>query len=313
MNAEIAHPIGQATEGRPRRWQCGPYLSPNCAINNPYELYGNVCLKVENLSKDGLGLVTDQPVGLLVPGMSLDCVVHFPGLGAEQVTLELRWVKQMGDGPDKVFRLGAKLIQSAPSYLPCAGQYLFQHVPEATVSDIWRAGILIQSVASGVSYDFVRSEEDWREALELRKEVYPWVRLSSQNIEVEDLRDSYDARARILLARHRGKCVGSLRLVFHGPGDCLEMLEHVDSKLIPADFPDKESLVEVTRICISPDYRKGDLLLGMLKLAIVTMLQSNRDWIVGGSEAGLLPFYAALGAKVTDLKYQWVVAAFQPR
>ncbi len=287
------------------RWQCSPYLSPSCVIHNHHELYGKVCLKVENLSKDGLGLVTDQPIGMLVSGMRLDGAVHFPGLGVEQVKLELRWIKQVSDGPFDVVRLGAKVIKSSPSYLPCVGQYLFQHVREAAITDIWQAGILIQSVASGVIYNFVQSEEDYREVLELRKETYPWVRLSNQKIRLEELGDVYDTRAKILYARHHGKSVGSLRLVFHDGDDCLEMLEHVDSKLITEDFPSKESLVEVTRICICPDFRKGDLMLGMLKMAIVTMLQHGREWMVGGSEAGLLPFYKALGAKATNLKYQW--------
>lgn len=301
----VGRPITSMRFERSPRWQCSPYLSPSCVINIPHELYGKICLKVENLSKDGLGLITDQPFAPLISGMRLDGIIHFPGLGEKQVKLELRWVKKMSDGPINFIRLGAKVIKSSPSYLPCIGQYLFQYVREAAVASIWQAGILIQSVASGVTYSFVQSEEDYRAVLELRKETYPWAQLSNQKIRLEDLGDVYDTRAKILHARHHEKSVGSLRLVFHDGDDCLEMLEHMDSKLIPADFPSKESLVEVTRICISPDYRKGDLMLGMLKMAIVTMLQHGRDWMVGGSETELLPYYNALGAKVTDLKYQW--------
>ncbi len=282
------------------RWQCSSYLSPSCVVSNPYELYGKVCLKVENLSKDGLGLVTDQTVGLLAPGMKLDCTMLFPGLSEEPVKLELRWIKQVSDGPVNVVRLGAKLIKSSPSYLPCVGQYLFQHVREAAVIDIWQAGILIQSVASGVTYDFVRSGDDYREVLELRRATYYWAQVLAQNARPEEMGDEYDAKAKILIARHRGKCIGSLRMIFPVPDDRIEQTEYVT---IPDDFPRNEDIVEVTRICIDPDYRKGDLMLGMLKQMMLVMLQTGRYWMTGSTEERLLPYYQSLGAKATNLKY----------
>ena len=290
---------------RPLRWPCDRQLAPLCVITNPYELYGQKCFKVENLSRVGLQLLTTQPPGLLIPGLRLPGVVQFPGLGPEPVTLELRWLRPNSSSAQQEFYLGARIIEAAPSYGASAGQYLFQHISGIAAAEVRSAGLLVPSVASGVTYEFAQSSEDYRDVLELRMKTYPWVQLSSQAIEPEEMGDIYDTRANILIARHQGKCVGSLRIVFHRPGDMLEMLEHVENAPVPDWFPQNEDLVEVTRICVDHNYRKGDLLLGMFKQVLLVMLQSNKWWLVGGSEEGLLPYYKALGAKVTGLEYQW--------
>ncbi len=153
-----------------------------------------------------------------------------------------------------------------------------------------------------MSYEFAHSTEDYFEVLQLRKDNYRWAQASSPTLRLEELGDERDARANLLIARHRGKCVGSLRIIFPGPNDRLEQSEHV---ALPNSFPPKEDIAEVTRICIDPEYRKGDLMLGMLKQALLTVLQNNRSWIVGCAEDNLLPYYQAIGATGTDLKYQW--------
>lgn len=298
---EPSHNKSRVQQDRPPRWQCDKYLAPICVIDNPYELYGKKCFKVENLSRLGMGLITSQPLGLLVPGMRLQGALQFPGLGQETVTLELRWISPGSEGAEQEFCLGAKIIEAAPSYYACVGQYLFQYINEIGATEIRRAGLLVPSVSSGITYEFAQSSEDYREVLRLREETYRWSQLSPVALKLGEMGDAHDARANILIARHQGKCVGCLRIIFPGSNDVLEQAKHVT---IPDSFPSKTDIAEVTRICIDLHYRKGDLILGLMKQTLLTVLQNNRSWIVGCSEDQLLPYYQSLGAKLTDLKYQ---------
>lgn len=291
----------RARQDRPPRWQCDKYLAPTCVIENPYELYGKKCFKVQNISRLGMGLITNQPLGLLVPGMRLQGVLQFPGLGQETITLELCWIRPSSESAEQEFCLGAKIIEAVPNYYSCVGQYLFQYVNEIGATEIRRAGLLIPSVSSGVIYEFAQSSEAYREALQLREETYRWTQLSPVALKLEEVGDAHDARANILIARHQGKCVGCLRIIFPSPNDQLEQAEHVT---IPTSFPPQTDIAEVTRICVDLHYRKGDLILGLMKQVLLTVLQNNRSWIVGCSEDQLLPYYESLGAKVTNLKYQ---------
>ncbi|MEP7341028.1 MAG: GNAT family N-acyltransferase [Acidobacteriota bacterium] len=295
---EAAPAGGRTMEDRPPRWMCDEHLAPACVIENPYELYGRKCFKVENFSRTGMRLISSQPMGLLVPGMKLKGGLQFPGMEPETVTLELRWIRPVNRS---VSQVGVRLVEAAPSYYASAGQYLFQYVRGTNVAEIRRAGLLVPSVSSGLSYEFAHSAADYFEVLQLRKENYRWAQASLPTLRLEELGDEYDARANILIARHWGKCVGSLRIIFPGPNDPLEQSEHVT---LPGSFPPKEEIAEVTRICIDPEYRKGDLMLGMLKHALLTVLQNRRSWIAGCAEDNLLPYYQAIGATGTDLKYQ---------
>ncbi len=287
-------------EEQPARWQCDKHVFPTCVVDNPYELYGKLCFRVESLSRNELCLLSGKSPGLLVPGMKLNGQLQFPGLGQEAVTLELQWVRP---GIGREFHLGARIVEASPNYHACAGQYVFQYVDGANVPKIKGAGLSVPSIAGGVCYDFAQSTEDYRDVLKLRKETYRWAQLTSHDLKLEDLGDEYDARANILIARHQGKCVGSLRIVFPGPNDHPQQAEYIT---LPDFFPPNEQIAEVTRICIDPNYRKGDLILGMLKLTILTVLQSGRSWVLGGAEDAMLPFYQqSFGAKVIGPKFEW--------
>ncbi len=124
---------GRTMEDRPPRWMCDEHLAPTCVIENPYELYGQKCFKVENLSGTGMRLVCGQPLGLLVPGMKLKAVLQFPGMEPETVALELRWVRPVNRS---VSQVGAKLVEAASSFYASAGQYLFQYVRGTEVAEI---------------------------------------------------------------------------------------------------------------------------------------------------------------------------------
>lgn len=289
----------QEEEGQAPRWQCDKHVFPTFVVNNPYELYGQQCFRVESLSRDELCLISGKLPGLLVPGMKLSGLLQFPGSEQESVTLELCSVRP---GVGSEFSLRAKIVEASPNYSACAGQYVFQYVEGANPSKIKASGLSVPSIASGVSYHFAQSVEDYRDVLRLRKETYRWAQLTSQEVRLEDMGDEYDAKANILIARHQGKCVGSLRIVFLGPNDCPQLALNIT---LPDSLPPNEQIVEITRICIDPNYRKGDLIFGMLKQTMLTVLQNSRPWIFGGAEDGMLAFYQSFGAKVIGPKILW--------
>ena len=77
--------------------------------------------------------------------------------------------------------------------------------------------------------------------------------------------DEFDElpNTRILLVRHKGECVGGLRLVFHEKhSDGLLPLEHPDFKLseyFPMICKSGHTYAEVSRFVLKPDYRNSKL------------------------------------------------------
>ena len=46
---------------------------------------------------------------------------------------------------------------------------------------------------------------------------------------------------------------------------------------LPEHFPDKEDCMEISRLCIDPDYRKSDLLLSLFNEILLIALESKRN------------------------------------
>jgi predicted GNAT family N-acyltransferase len=152
-----------------------------------------------------------------------------------------------------------------------------------------------------MDFGYVRTADEYRQVLELRKMAYSAAKKLPEGVAAEETADIFDTRSRIMIGRYRGDVVATMRLMFHEPND---VFEHEQYITLPPDFPPRGEIIEITRVCTHPAYRGSDLLLGLFKDALMTCVQSKRRYLLGSATKKLLPLYTNIGFKVTPLVYR---------
>lgn len=291
----------QSEKRKAARWLCGEHFLPTGVAPNPAKFNDFVYFSVVDISRSGMQLSTSLRNKFLIPGMVLESVVSFPLIG--QLTLHFRItnarIRSM-NGKDYL-ALGTELLEEDSESLETLGQYLMQFGPQLSALELKKSGFQILSVESAVNYGFVKTAEDYREVLELRKAAYAQSGKADSSKPVEAMSDMFDTRSRILYARHNNKVVGSLRLTFHAPDESNEYDQFVK---FPQDFPRRDEVVVVSRVCTNPEYRGSDLVYGLIRQCVLAVLQSRRRYILGGSSDALLPLYRKLGFKPQGLYFE---------
>jgi len=151
-----------------------------------------------------------------------------------------------------------------------------------------------------IEFSVVRTEDDYREVLNLRYLAYLADGKITNSSRVNEVSDIHDSRARILLCRYQGKAVATARLTFHEVGD---ITEHEEFISWGSEFPRRDESVEVTRACTHPEFRRTGVFYSLLRHIVVTATQAGRAWVVTSSTEDLVPLYQFVGLKATGVTY----------
>lgn len=112
--------------------------------------------------------------------------------------------------------------------------------------------------------------------------------------------DEFDQISRHLAVFLDNKPIAALRMMFHQPDDIWEHDQFFDW---PEHFPSRSKIVEVTRVCTHPDYRKTGVLAILLKRCALETLRSDRVFIMGCATDNLLPLYEKIGCQRTNISF----------
>ena len=94
--------------------------------------------------------------------------------------------------------------------------------------------------------------------------------------------------------------MASARMVFCEESDLMELERYV---ALPKDFPRKARSMEISRLCVDPNYRKSDLLFSLFRELTYIGILSNRDYVVLTSPCELLSHYKKLGAQSLGIEF----------
>lgn len=281
---------------RNSRWICSDIYPATLVCSNPIQFEDLLLFKVKNIGEQGVMLTTSLRNKFLIQGMYLEGTFSFPMIGSAAGKLEIKWAKVVIDGEKERLALGIELMQSNKMLNQAMADYVLQFGDEVTISQLKKSGLRSKKTQNILTFSYSKTKKEHNDLISLRKLCYEFYSKS----EITELTDHFDTKARILIARHNGKAIGTLRIIFHSPSDRLEQEQYIK---LPKDFPQNHELVEVTRICVHPDYQASTVMMQLLKHCFVVMLQTNRRYLVGSSPDHLKSTYKALGAKITDLQY----------
>jgi predicted GNAT family N-acyltransferase len=285
-----------AAEGDRRvasRWVCGDEYVPTGVAENAARYDDLVHFRIAEISSTGMRLLTSLRNKFLVPGVQFVATCAFPTVGATRVEFRIVHARVVQQGGKRWLALGVTYAIPDANGNEILGQYLLQFGEGATVQRLKSTGFRVRSSSRALEFGCVSSEEEYHEVLALRRLAYVHAGKVSAEIVDEDMADALDASSRIVVAKHRGRVVATVRLYFpRGPAS---RLKHEDFLALPPGFPARDDVVEFSKFCTDPEFRGSDLFYTLVKRCALSTMQSGRRYALMSCTASLAPAYARVG------------------
>ncbi len=285
-----------------QRWACEPEYAPTGIAPSAVRFEDFVYFRVVELSRGGMQLETSLRNKYLVPGVRLESTCTFPTQGAVQLQLRVIHARVVQRGQRKVLAVGVTYSPRNAAGMDTIGQYLLQFGSGATVEQLSAQGFRLRSSVQAIDFGSLRTDEEYGEVLRLRRLAYVHARKVSVDAKDVDMADAFDARSRILVAKHRGNVVGTARLMF--PESETDRLNHEDYLELPPGLPPRQQMVEVFKTCTHPGYRGSDLFYTLLQHVALIILQGGRRYALMSATDSLAPIYRRFGFRSAGASYQ---------
>lgn len=302
--AKIEQRVSGADRRTQRRWVCSEHYQPTLCALNPGKFNDYIYFMVRDISESGLRLITSLRNKFIVVGMKLDCIASFPLVSQTRITIEITNLKIIEREGKEYLSIGASIVNEDIRIREVMSQYLLQFGIVDTLRDLKAERLPLPSTQGVVEYGFVKTEDEYREVLNLRYEAYNDNGKLPEWYKAKDMADQFDSRARIAIGKIKGKIVVSARLIFNEIDQKMEQESYINW---PQDLPRREEVVEIMRLCTSTEYRGSDLLTGMFQFIAISVVQSKRPWIVTCSTDDMLSIYEKIGFKKVNLNYNHIV------
>jgi predicted GNAT family N-acyltransferase len=283
------------------RWICSEEFLPGAVAPVPGRFDDFMHFKVRDISENGLQLSTSLRNKFLLQGMKLPLSVGFPMGSVVQIDVTIVRVSLQRFGSEDRLVVGTRFKKISDLARKVLGQYLIQFSNAESLEAVKSAGFSPVSVARGTSFYYLKSEEDFREVLNLRLLANEQARQLGTISKPEDTGDMNDMRGRILVARRNDRVIGTARFRFPQLDEPLEYEEYLKW---PSSLPRRDELIEVSRLATDPEFRASDLLAGMFKYACSTCITPERPWLIMSCMAKYRPFYEKIGLQDTGLQYK---------
>ena len=284
-----------------KRFKVGNLQNPNGYFKNPFKINELVVFNIEEISKNGVYFTTSLRNKLIVPGMRIDSTVNFPTYGDLNCKFQIQNSRIIKKGNEKVLGFGAKVLDNYDKKEDILGDFLFQFSDCKSIKELKESGFNVKKASSALEFQNVKSETDYKDIKLFREFCYGRAGKIRKEQDKEELSDSYDTHSRIVFCRYKNEVICSARLTFpEGKSQKFELDDQVE---IPKNFPNRNEIVELSRICTHPDFRASDLLFHLIKHCMLQVACSDVKWIFGAAEERLVPAYEKMGWRRLDTHF----------
>jgi hypothetical protein len=278
-------------------------LSPQGWFAHPLQYDQKVVFDVLDLSRRGARFLTSLRNDRLFVGLELhDVQIFLPTTGLVRVQAQIAWV-----APSRTagkFEIGVEFTEVEKSVESSIASFLvgFGELPARKVRHtIGAAGLRAKFVKSEVEFGFVSGRSEYDEVLRLRLRAYSRAGKVDPDGDHAAMSDPFDLQSRIIVARHRGVIVGSVRVtVCRDPGESFEL----DSSIVLPKSIDRSSAAEISRLCVADDFENTDLVLGLVERAMEVAAKLRIGTAISSCVEEMLPYYRKLGFFPTGLRFE---------
>lgn len=283
------------------RWLCSSQFYPTGIAPSPLYFDDWIFLQVHDISSAGMRLVTSLRNKYLLTGLHLQITFAFPAGGTASVRARIERISIGSYASEDRLIVGVSYTELDNKSRAVIGQYLLQFGDTDAIDSFREAGFISHSILRSVTLGYIRDEPDYRAVLRLRHSANLSAgQLSTSTDKYTDLAEREDSSSRILVAKHKGNIVATLRVRFPTREDPPEADAHAGW---PASLPRAEQLLECSRLAIDPNFRGGDLLAGLMRYVSLTCLSTDRRYITMSVMRKFVPFYRKAGFTQTELSY----------
>ncbi len=284
------------------RLSLAPSLALRARVRHPF-IYGHWCaLQASDLNKNmGFSFLSHDESILLFEGMELRLFFELASYRSLPMRVRVAWINAASA---EEIRFGVecadidfRLHNGICDFLMFSRQW--------TPARLFDAGFRVQQVKSHLRFRSVKSLEDYAEVLYLRRDAYVGAGKRARETSPEDMASALDGKSRILMAHHHERLVGTLTFTFPTSEETvLDSQAGFQGGKYPVPLPPKANLIEVSRLCIHPEYRGTDVLQGMFEHGLKHFLMSDRHWLLTSAMDELLPMYERIGFRRLKASYK---------
>lgn len=284
-----------------KRWNCSSDFYPTGIASSPAKFNDFIYFKVQDISLTGMQLTCSMRNKLLAPGITLNAIINFPMISQLSLNLKIVTVTVINnENMGNLVRLGVEYNHKKKQNLVIISDYLAQFGNIDTIKNLKHEGFKPDKISQRVKFKVVKSKVDFNETLELRHLSYSHSSIVDKSIKIEEMTDEFDAKSRIINGLINEKVVCSARVTFTEANEQTEIEKYCSDK---AKLPNSQQSIEMSRLCTHPEYRGGDLLMGMLHQVALICVKSNKRYAVLVAQEKMLPLFKKLGFKKTGAMY----------
>ena len=151
------------------RWICSEQHLPRAVAPSPGRFNEFIGFQIRNISNQGMLLVTSIENSFLIPNMRLTLSVNLPLVGETLAKVKIVWMSIGTAGAKDILEIGVEIVELTESAKRLFGQYLAQFSQESTLESLVEDGFIPNNVAQGISFYALKSEEDYKEVIALRR------------------------------------------------------------------------------------------------------------------------------------------------
>lgn len=283
------------------RWSCPDDFLPTGTAANPIRFNDFILFRIDNISAGGLRLITSMRNKLIAIGQQLDLVVSLPLVGSVGVVVNVKHIDTEIVNGKEYLAIGTQLVHPDNILLQSLSEYLLNFGEGVSVSTLKEDGFPLGKASKWLDFTYVKSESEYREVLELRLRAYKAAQKIPVSAVASDMSDEFDSRARILCVKHKGRIVGSVRVMFHAEGEKTHL--EADGCELPKTMPKLSDCVEASRMCTDPDIRGADILHQLQAHMVLLAVKNGKRFIFGGAADSLVDMYVKCGFTQTGHFY----------
>ncbi len=275
-------------------------ISLNASCRHPYYYNENVVLRITGISRNDLIVECDDPEFLLFPSMPISISLHLPTPKKDVVVGRVTWMEIPEKGKT---RFGVAIRQLSQGIQNSIARYLF-HLYDWKPVQLREIGLDFKGYRPLIKFRSLRTHDEYLEVLKLRRLAYTSVGKIDKNCTAADLASDLDHKSRIITAYHHDTLVGTVGLLFPDHEKMILDTERTFASGFPVKLPPKKTMIEIARLCITPDYRATDILFGMFEQIYLILITSGREYILSSTDDHMWTLYKRLGFRKTGLVYE---------
>jgi len=284
------------------RFKCSEQFLPTGTAPTPGKFNDYMFFRVEDISASGMRIITSMRNKTLMRDQRLDVTLSIPCVGSIQGTVVIRRVDFTHSDLKEFLVLGVEFVKDDEILQKSLAEYLLQFGENVTVQSLIKEGFKLSEAYKRFDFSYVKSKEEYNEVLALRVKSYKAAKKINDDTSPEQMADEFDSRSRILIVKHGGKIVGSVRIIFHEDMDRLSYSRYFD--VPPEVLPDRKLYAEASRFCTDPDYSGADIFYHLAEHMVLTTVKSGRKFILGGAAGTLVGQWTRCGFARLGVQYK---------